>query len=59
MTASFDQVVADIASGKRSFATVASHLITLIEEVHTRKLLVIDIKPDNFMVAPSGTIVTD
>ena len=57
MAASFDQVVADIASGARSFASVATHLVTLVEEVHNRKLLVVDIKPDNFMIAPSGNIV--
>ena len=57
MAAPFDKVVSDIASGKRSFATVASHLISLVEAVHTRKLLVIDIKPDNFMVSPAGKIV--
>lgn len=57
MAASFDQVVSDIASGKRSFSTVASHLISLVEAVHSRKLLVIDIKPDNFMVSSAGQIV--
>ena len=57
MEAPFNQVVSDIGSGKRTFAAVATHLISLVEAVHARKLLVIDIKPDNFMVSSSGTIV--
>ena len=57
MAATFHKVVSDIASGKRSFATVASHLISIVEAIHSRKLLVIDIKPDNFMVSSEGQIV--
>ena len=54
MAASFDQVVQDIGTGKRSFGVVATHLINIIEAVHVRKLLVIDIKPDNFMISSSS-----
>jgi len=42
----------DMAS---SFAQIATTLITLIEQVHSLKMLVVDIKPENFMLAYNST----
>jgi serine/threonine protein kinase len=57
MAAPFETVVSDIASGKRHFGQVASHLLHIIQQVHAQSLLVIDIKPDNFMIDARGNIV--
>jgi serine/threonine protein kinase len=53
----YPTIPSQIMSGGRTFASVAVHLVSLVQAIHNCKLLILDMKPENFMVHESGTIV--
>jgi len=57
MAAPFSQVVSNIRSGSMTLRSVANRLVDIVEAIHKHHLLVLDIKPDNFMLNHDGEIV--
>lgn len=55
----FDAVLEmPVQKSKVDLGSVASRLVTMIKEIHTRNHVLTDVKPDNFMLVPgSGSIV--
>lgn len=57
MAAPFSQILSNIQSGDTTLKSVATRLIDIVEEIHNHNLLVVDIKPDNFMLNNNGELV--
>jgi serine/threonine protein kinase len=56
MASSFATVIQELGTGKRNFGEVATRMLRIIQEIHQRNLLVIDTKPENFMLNSAGNI---